>query len=210
MELALTNNGAMLAAIERGDFKALAAFLRNGALTSTFDVPNGTVRQLGGLSFVSVGTADDVTAVTSNNAFVSFTNSYSIPANTFRKGTVLRANALVRVGDASGVVTLTCQIRLGSTALVTTTAVDPTATTDLHRMSFDIVSRANPSGTSSLVGFGSWSTNTGGTVATGTGLLSPTNFATNGALTLDVQAKWSASNASTSARLEAFNVEVLG
>lgn len=177
-----------------------------GRFTTTDGVSAGTVKIVGGTAKVGVSASDSVTAAASNNAFVDFTTTYAIPASTLKSGSVLRARALVRVSDASGADTLTVKLVLGSTDLISTTAVDPGATTDLHIMEFEITSRAAPSATSSLVGSGRWITNTGGTIAHGTGLLGATNFATNGALTLKGSAKWSSNTANTACLLESFNV----
>lgn len=178
-------------------------------LTVTDGVASGTARTVGGTAFVDVAAADTVLASVSNNAFVTFAQSYAIPANTLKAGSILRISALVIVNNASGTDTLTVNIRLGGTSLLATTAVDPGATTDFHMLDFEITSRAAPSATSSLVGRGRWTTNTGGTNVTGTAILAPANFATNGALTIDSQAKWSSNTANTSARLEMLNVEII-
>lgn len=163
---------------------------------------------MGGRVTANVSASDTVTAVSSAGAFVAFAQTYSIPASVLQAGSVVKAKALVVVNDASGTVTLTCEMRIGGTSLIATTAVDPGATTDLHLLEFEFTARAAPGASASCVGAGRWITNTGGTIAHGTGLLPPSNFATNGALTLDVRAKWSASNANTSARLEMLNVEI--
>lgn len=180
-----------------------------GRVTTTDGVASGTAKTVGGTAFVDVAASDTVTAVASNNSFVAFAQSYAIPANTLKAGSVLRARALVVVNDASGTDTLTCEMRFGGTTVVATTAVDPGAVTDLHQLEMEVVSRAAPGAAASCVGAGTWVTNTGGTIARGTGLLAPTNFATNGALTLDVRAKWSSNTASTSARLEMLTVEII-
>lgn len=178
-------------------------------MTVTDGVASGTARRVGGMASVGISAADTVTAATSNNAFVSFASTYSIPASTLGASTIVRIRALVVVNNASGTDTLTCNLLLGSTSLIATTAVDPGATTDLHILEYEITSRAAASATSSLTGSGRWITNTGGTIAHGTGLLAPTNFATNGALVISSQAKWSSNTASTSARLEQLNVEII-
>ena len=175
-------------------------------LTTTDGVSSGTARIIGGLAKSGVSAADSITAVASNNSWIDFATTYAIPANTLGSGSVLRVRAVVRVSDASGTDTLSVKFVLGSTDLITTTAVDPGATTDLHVIEFEIVSRAAASAASSLVGSGRWMTNTGGTIAHGTGLLSATNFATNGALTLKPAARWSSNTASTACILESFNV----
>lgn len=152
--------------------------------------------------------SDDITAASSNNSFVTFAQTYSIPASTINAGTVVRVRAMVRVTNASGTDTLTVEVRIGGTSLIATTAVDPSTTNDIHILDFEFTGRAAAGATASCVGSGTWTTNTNGTIANGTGLLTATNFATNGALTLDARAKWSSSTASTSARLETLNVRI--
>lgn len=180
------------------------------ALTTTDGVASGTARAVGGMAKVGISTTDTVTGVTSNNAFVSFATNYVIPANTLKAGTLMRIKAVVSVNDASNADTLTCQLLLGATSLIASTAVDPTSTSDHHVLSFDVIARAAPGAAAAVVGQGTWTTNTGGTSASKTAILASTNLATNGALTLAVQAKWSANGASESARLEIFSVEVIG
>lgn len=188
-----------------------AAF--TGRITTTDGVASGTARVVGGTAFADVNAADDITAATSNNAFVSFAQTYSIPANTLKQGSTIRISAAVRVTVATATVpTLTVKIRIGGTDLTVSTAVAPTAgqTNDSHHLEAELVSRAAPGAAVSCVATGWWGTsvNAGGTQASGTFNLSPTNLATNGALVVDVQAKWSTNAASNSARLEMLNVEI--
>lgn len=178
-------------------------------LTTTDGVASGTAKVVGGMAFSDVAASDVVTAAVSNNAFVSFAQTYAIPASTLKSGSLLRIRAQVTINNASGSDTLTCNIRVGGTSLIATTAVDPGATTDHHILEFNFVARAAPGATASCAGYGRWTTNTGGTLVHGTAMLAPTNFATNGALTVDVQAKWSSNTANTSARLEVLNVEII-
>jgi hypothetical protein len=181
-----------------------------GRITTRDSVASGTDRIVGGLVKAGISTSDTVTAATSNNSFTSFATTCVLPANTLKAGTVVKVRVMVSVADASGSDTLTCNILLGSTSLIATTAVNPGATTDLHILDFELTSREAPGGTSAIVGSGRWITNTGGTIAHGTGLLASSTFATNGALTISSQAKWSSNTANTSARLESFTVEVVG
>lgn len=180
-----------------------------GRQTTTDGVGSGTARVIGGRCTANVSTTDTVTAAASNNSFMAFAQNYSIPANTLKQGSVVKAKALVVVNDASGADTLTVEMRIDTTTLIATTAVDPGATTDLHLLEFELVSRADPGAAVALVGGGRWITNTGGTMAHGTGLLPSTNKATNGALIVDVRAKWSSNTANTSARLEMLNIEIV-
>lgn len=179
-------------------------------VTTTDGVASGTARIVGGLVYNAVSAADSITAATSNNTFIDFAQTYTLPANMLKAGTSLRIRTMVRVSNASGTDTLTVNILLGTTSLIATTAVDPGATTDFHILEYVVTSRAAPSATSSCVGSGRWITNTGGTIAHGTGLLGATNFATNGALAVKSQAKWSAATANTACILEQFTVEIVG
>lgn len=181
-----------------------------GRITTTDSVASGTTRIVGGQAKEGVSASDTLLASAGASAAADFATTYSIPANTLKSGTRLRVRVLVRVSDASGSDTLAVGIVLGSTVLILSTAVNPGATTDLHIVEFEITSRAAASAASSLVGSGRWITNTGGTIAHGTGLLGATNFATNGALALKAQATWSSTTASTAATLEQFSVDVVG
>jgi hypothetical protein len=180
-----------------------------GRLSTTDGVASGTARVVGGRCTANVSAADSLLASAGAAAFVSFAQTYSIPADTLKVGSKIRIRALVRVSNASGADTLSCKLRVGTTTLITTTAVDPGATTDIHILEFELTARAAPGATASCIGSGTWITNTGGTIAHGTGLLGATNLATNGALVLDVQAVWSATTANTAAILETFDVEIL-
>jgi hypothetical protein len=213
-----TINGAAIAGVTNGTSAASKALIADssgnlaftGALTTTDGVASGTARKVGGIASVGVSTSDTITAATSANAFVSFAQTYVIPASTLKAGTVMRVRAMVDViNAAAGTATLTINLRLGGTSLIATTAVDPAAN-DWHSIEFVIVARAAPGATAALVGIGRWNTSTGGTNVTKEAILQSTNFATNGALTLDCQAKWSAADATTTAQLELLNVEILG
>lgn len=179
-----------------------------GRLTTTDGVASGTARVVGGRAYSAVSAADTITAATSNNAFTDFAQTYSIPANTLKANSVLKVKVWVRVSNASGTDTLTVNILLGATSLLATTAVDPGATTDSHFLEFELVARAAPGAAASCVGSGRWTTNTGGTLVHGTGQLAATNFATNGALVIKSQAKWSSNTADTACILEQFDVEI--
>jgi hypothetical protein len=181
-----------------------------GALTTTDGVSAGTARKVGGTASVGVSTSDTITAAASNNAFVSFAQTYPIPASTIKAGTMIRVRAMVDViNAAAGTATLTINLRLGGTSLIATTAIDQAAN-DWQSIEFTLVGRAAPGAAAAVVGVGRWTTSTGGTNVTKEAILQSTNFATNGALTLDCQAKWSAADATTTCQLELLTVEVIG
>jgi hypothetical protein len=180
-----------------------------GRLTTNDNVTSGTDKVVGGTAFVDVATNDTITAAASNNAFVSFAQTYSIPANTLKAGTLVRVRLFVDViNAAAGTATLTINLRLGGTSVIATTAVDPAAN-DWQSIEFTFVSRAAPSAASAIVGVGRWNTSVAGTNVTKEAILQSTNFATNGALVIDSQAKWSAADATTTAQLEMLNVEII-
>lgn len=167
-------------------------------------------------AFKDVFATDDITAATSNNAFVTHAQTYTIPNNLRLGGSLsigdrVRISAMVRATLVTAVVpTLQCQLRLGGTPLVVSTAVAPTAGTviDHVHLEADFICRGTPGAAVSCVATGWWGTNMNGTVAPGTSIIVPTNFNTAGALVVDVQTKWSTNAASNNARLEMLNVEV--
>ena len=162
-----------------------------------------------------VSAVDNVTAAASNNAFVDFVQTVTIPASTLNSGQRIRVKANVRVTNASGTDTLTCKVKIGSTDLISTTAVDPGAAGDSHQLEYELTVRADAGAAVSCQGYGKTVTNTGGTLAHGAkcgadGASSGAEFnlATNGDLIIAVSGKWSSNTASTSARLENLTVEV--
>jgi hypothetical protein len=186
-----------------------------GRLLLLDGVAGGTYRVTGGRVFQAISTTDTLLASAGASAHVAFAQSYTVPANTFKASTRVRIHARVTVANASGTDTLECKLYLGTavmtgTTLLTTTAVDPTTTSDFHAIDFDLVSRAAPSATSAIVGDGKWSTNTAGTEARGTAILATTNFATNAALVISLSGKWSSTTANTQSRLDDFYIEVIG
>lgn len=170
---------------------------------------------VGGLVSSAISATDDVTAVASNGAYVAHAQKVTIPANTFNAGNRVRVKAAVRVTDASGAVTLQTKITIGGSDLISTVAVDPGAAGDCQLLEFELVARAAAGAAVSCQGAGKTVTNTGGALVHGAkmgsdGASNSAEFAlaTNGDLDIKVQSKWSATNASTSARLDFLTVEV--
>lgn len=184
--------------------------------TTTDGVSSGTAKVVGGRAYSAVSTSDNLLASAGATAHVVFAQTYSIPANTLKANTVVRIKYQVRVTDASGTDTLETKLYLGGTTsdlngtvLMTTTAFDPDAANDMVIGEYELTARAAPAASAALVGFGRWTTTDGGSLVHGLGDLPTTNFATNGALILKVSAKWSATTASTNARLEIFNIDII-
>ena len=145
--------------------------------------------------------------------------SYTIPANTLKAGSRLTVQWMNRVTADSGAgPTLTTRLRLGPTTL-TGTLLANTAAIDTSAAwgstgNYTVVSRSAPSAASACVGTGFITQfanlNAGAATGAGTGsaLIVPTNFATNGALLLELTAQWSVGGAD-SVQCELFNVTIM-
>jgi len=189
-------------------------FVPYGRVYTQDGVAGGTQKIVGGRAYQAVSSSDTLLASAGASAHVAFAQLYTMPANTCKAGTRVRIAGRVTVADASGADTLEVKLYIGSaamtgTTLLTTTAVNPGATTDFHNFNFTLVCRAAPSATSAVIGQGSWTTDTGGTEVADTVILASTNMATSSALVISVSGKWSSTTASTSARLDDLSVEIL-
>lgn len=180
-----------------------------GRVTTTDGVSSGTARVIGGVASSSANLTDAVTAVASNNSFVDHATTYSIPANTLKAGSVCKIRAKVRVTDASGADTLTAKLTIGSTVLVTSTALDAQATHDYISLSFDLIASAAPGASVTCDGFGRTDSLANGAIGTSTIAQLHGALATNGALVVKVSSKWSSNTASTSANLDCLSVEII-
>lgn len=192
-----------------GSTTAKTPFSPMGRVTTIDGVGGGTRRVVGGRAYSAVTAADNLLASAGASAHVDFASTYSVPANTLKSGSHVKITGHVNLTDASGTDTFEAKVYLGSTTLTTTTAFDPDAAVDFVIFSCDLWSRADPSATSALVGSCRWLTEDGTTHLAGGSIMATTNFATNGALVIKASGKWSATTASTNARLEALDVEIL-
>lgn len=200
---------------------SLALDVTNGQLyinTSTGNVAGTTwavANQASVVPFVQIVSGTPVT----NTAAETVLASYTIPANTLKAGTRLTVQWMNRVTADSGAgPTLTTRLRLGPTTLTGTTLAN-TAAIDTGAAwgstgNYTVVSRAAPSAASACVGTGFITQfanlNAGAATGAGTGsaLIVPTNFATNGPLLLELTAQWSVGGAD-SVQCELFNVTIM-
>lgn len=199
---------------------SLALDVTNGQLyinTSTGNVAGTTwavANQASVVPFVQIVSGTPVT----NTAAETVLASYTIPANTLKAGTRLTVQWMNRVTADAGATTLTTRLRLGPTTL-TGTLLANTAAIDTGAAwgstgNYTVVSRAAPSAASACVGTGFITQfanlNAGAATGAGTGsaLIVPTNFATNGPLLLELTAQWGAVDAN-SVQCEIFNVTVM-
>lgn len=178
-------------------------------LTTTDGVASGTAKVVGGVAYAMAAAS---TALTNSNA-EAVLGSYTIPANTLKAGTVVRVRFQGIATATHTTDTLTIKLRLGATtltgtALITTSAVD-VADGNIFTGELLLTSRAAPSATSALVGVGRYSDPGAAGGAFKTVYLAATNFATNGALKLEVTGTWSVADVGNSCRLDVMVVEVI-
>lgn len=146
-------------------------------------------------------------AVTNTTTETNFDKTYSIPAGKLKAGDILRIRAQVIATATNATDTLTVRLKLGSTTIVATSAVD-VANNDIAVLDVTIILRTvGASGT--MVAFGFVSLGVPGT-ATGRAVnLASTAVDTTAALVAAVSAEWSVANAGNSCRLDGFTVERL-
>jgi hypothetical protein len=174
-----------------------------GRLTTTDGVASGNARVVGGNVHTKL-TSTTLTNTTTETTLATHT----LPASTLKAGTTLRVRGAVRVTGNASADTLTMKLRLGGTAIVTTAAVAMIAN-DIARFDFLITSRAAPSGTSAVVAEGGVTISVAGTHGAKGYVVAPANYATDGALDVDLRGTWSAASASDIAICESFVVDVV-
>jgi hypothetical protein len=179
------------------------------AITTTDGVVGGTARAVGGRAAVITAAGTSHTASTDEAVLAS----YSIPANTIKAGTVVKCRFHARVTADNGGTTLTGRLRIGATTLtgtelIASSAVD-TSSGHVFIGEFTLIGRAAPGAAAAVVGVGSFQQPGAAGGALVTAKLDTTNFATNGALLLELTADWSAADANA-VQAEIFVVEVIG
>lgn len=138
--------------------------------------------------------------------------SYTIAASRLKAGTQVVVKFGARVTANNSTVTLTGRLRLGATtltgtALIATSAVD----TDVDHWftgEFTFVARAAPGAAVAITGVGSSSLGAVGAQRSQQ-FLTPTNFATNAALLLELTGDWSAADANA-VQAEFWTVDIIG
>lgn len=170
-------------------------------LTTTDGVASGTARVVGGVASAMVAEPATLSALA---APADFATTHSIPANTFKVGTVVRARIVIRHPATNATDTFQYAVSLGATALHTTAAVD-LANGDATVILLEIVSREAPGATAELMANGS-SVNK----ATAAASCVVADFDTTGALVLKVTATHSVNNAGNQSILAGFTIEYIG
>ena len=156
------------------------------------------------LRFASVAAS---TAVTNTTTETAFDKSHTIPANTLQPGDVLKIRGQVIAPATNSTDTLTLKLKIGSTVIAQTAAVD-VANNDLGYFDATVIVRTNgASGT--IVGAGEQALGTPGTVTSKPFCLASTALDTTVDQLLAVTATWSVANAGDSCRLDLLTVERL-
>jgi hypothetical protein len=175
-----------------------------GRVTTTDGVASGSARVVGGQVQAAAGIAvhDSSTELASA--------SYTIPANTIKAGTTIKVKGHIISPTTVGTDTLTFKVYLGvttlaGTALITSAATD-VANGNQGCFEFTLFGTATPGATASVLGVGTYTEMAG--TAPKSAFLTPTNFATNGALLLECSLKWSTTNANT-ASVDWMQVEIV-
>lgn len=148
------------------------------------------------------------TALTNSVTETNFDNSaLTIPANSLNLGDVIRVRAQGICTATNSTDTFTGRIKLGSTTVLTTGAVD-VANNDIFYLEGDIVIRTiGASGTavaSGLIALGA-----AGTATARPQFMASTTVDTTAAITAAVSGQWSVANAGNSCRLDVCNWQIL-
>lgn len=176
-------------------------------LTTTDGVASGTAKVVGGL--LSSMTAAGSALTNSNTETVL--GSVTIPANTIKLGTVVQIRYQGIVTADNGATTLTVRLRVGATTLTGTAIISHAATDTSANHIFtgfcELVGRAAPGATAACVAKTHYNDPGAAGAAVKAGFMGSTNFATNGALLVEVTGQWSAADAN-SCRLDILDVLV--
>lgn len=164
-----------------------------GRATTTDGVTGGTARVIGGRAFSTL--ADSAAIPQAAAGYVSFGQTYSIPASTLKAGSVLKIRAVVRITTLlNAAATFQSKLQLGGTDLVISAESTGGAVGTRCFLDGVLTFRGAPGAAVEAAGVSTaiW-TSTTGTVTTSPGAAAavPT-FATNGALIVDVLGESSA------------------
>ncbi len=170
---------------------------------------NGTVGDelAPGTMLSAVAASSAVTNTTTETAFDN--SSVVIPANTLNAGDVIRVRAQGTNTSGNSTDTLTIKLKVGTTVIVATAAVDVTdGGGDVFWIDAEIVIRTT-GGTGTFVAGGTQGLGVPGTVTAKPWLKASTTIDTTAAQTLTVTATWSVASASDSCRLDVYDVQVI-
>ena len=202
---AITLTGSAVAAA----VEAATTLPLTGAVTTTNGIASGTAKTVGGVAAVLAAAGAALTASATETVLAS----YVIPASTILVGTVIRVRFQLIQTAVNGADTLQIRLRLGTTTLTGTLLITGAATagvaSNIACGEFVLTGRAAPGASAAIVGMGGYTELAAAGVNSGKSAILPTtNFATNGALRLELTGQFSSSNAGNSCRADSFVVEV--
>lgn len=146
-------------------------------------------------------------AVSNTTTETAFDKTVPIPADTLQPGDAIRVRAQAIATATNSTDTLDLQLRLGTTDILATGAVD-VANGDIGYIDADIVIRTiGASGT--MVAAGVVALGVPGTVTAKPKLMASTALDTTAAISVNISATWSAANAGNSVRLDVLDVQVV-
>lgn len=158
-----------------------------------------------GLLEAIVAASDTITNTTTETAFSNGTHVFA--ADSLRVGDVIRVKAQTLALATNGSDTLTLKLKIGSTAIIATAAVD-VANNDIGYIAADIVIRTLGA-TGTFVASGVQALGVPGTVTAKPFSKSSTTIDTTAAQTVSLTATWSAASTGNQVQLDHFSVELL-
>lgn len=179
-----------------------------GRVTTTDGVSSGTARVVGGLAYSNTAASTAITG--STTAEQTFDQSYTIPANTLKAGTVVkvRAQGIATTTQANDGVAYKLYIGgTGGTALITAANTDAT-NSDTFQMECTLICRtAGTTGT--FVSTGTYKVSSAeGTMTVKDDITASTSINTQLNQAMIVTATWNVANATNSCRLDILTVEI--
>jgi hypothetical protein len=183
---------------------AAAAIVFGDALISNGD---GTLIKSPGSAGSALYTNTAASAnITNTTAETAFDKSYTVPANTLQVGDVLKIRAQVTVPTTNSTDTLNLKLKIGTTVIVATGAVD-VANSDEGWIEATVVVRSIGA-TGTFVAAGTDTLGVPGTATVKGFNLGSTTIDTTAAQAITVTATWSVANAGNVARLDLLTVEL--
>lgn len=169
-----------------------------GRITTTDGVAAGTARVVGGRAFNSV--VDSAALAQAAAGYVAFDQTYSIPADTLKLGSMLRIRAVARITTLlNGGATQQVQLRLGGASIITSAESTGGAVGTRCLIDAVLTFRGAPGAAVEAAGVSTavWSSTLAVITTAPLAAGAVPTFATNGALVVDVATESSAAGDGT-------------
>jgi len=178
-----------------------------GRLTTTDTVTSGDARVVGG-----VVSSKTTTTSVANTTVETAVGTYTIPANTIKAGSTVRIRAAVKCTGQAGGHTVTLRVKLGTTTLLTTGALNMVAN-DVGQFEACVSGRAAPGASVALAALATATVQQSAVLSTVSAVLGAatyTGVATSGTLAAQVTVQWSSADVLDIVTCDQFIVEVIG